>query len=49
MEVGADAGAEFGDTFAGYFVVAVGRPIHKSKDVTVVLAHGPRPMPETGR
>lgn len=24
VEVGADAGAEFGDTFAGYYVVAVG-------------------------
>ena len=39
LEVGADAGTEFGDTFAGYRIVAVGPPIHGSKDVTVVLAH----------
>jgi hypothetical protein len=43
---GADAGKEFGDTFAGYHVVATGSPIHEGKDVTVVLAFGKRPMPE---
>jgi hypothetical protein len=43
---GADAGKEFGDTFAGYHIVAVGPPIHSGKDVTVVLAHGSQPMEE---
>ena len=39
LRVGADAGESLGDTFAGYRIVAVGPPIHESKDVTVVLAH----------
>jgi hypothetical protein len=43
---GADAGKEFGDTFAGYRIVAVGAPINEGKDVTVVLAHGRRPWEE---
>jgi hypothetical protein len=46
LTVGADAGKEFGDTFAGYYVAAVGPPVHPGKDVTVVLAHGRRPMQE---
>jgi hypothetical protein len=46
LEVGASAAAEFGDAFEGLYIAAVGPPIHDSKDVTVVLAHGNRPMPE---
>jgi hypothetical protein len=46
LEKGADAGVEFGDTFAGYYVAAVGPPIHADKDATVVLAHGKQPMEE---
>lgn len=42
LEKGADAGAELGETFAGYHIVAVGPPINPGKDVTVVLAHGAR-------
>ena len=41
---GADAGLEFGPTFADYHIVAVGPPIHPGKDATVVLAHNTRPM-----
>lgn len=46
LSLGADAGVELGDLFAGYHVVAVGEPIHSGKDVTVVLAFGNRPMDE---
>jgi hypothetical protein len=47
LTIGADAGAELGELFAGYRIVAIGPPIHsQAKDVTVVLAHGDRPMKE---
>jgi hypothetical protein len=44
LRVGADAGSVFGDTFKGYSIVALGPPTNEGKDVTVVLAHGARPM-----
>lgn len=46
LTVGADAGAEFGEPFAGYHIVAVGRGVNPGKDKTVVLAFGNRPMSE---
>jgi hypothetical protein len=46
LTVGADAGVELGEPFAGYHIVAVGPPIHEGKDRTVVLAFGARPMTE---
>ena len=46
LELGANAAEEFGDIFEGMYIVAIGDPVHDSKDVTVVLAHGSRPMPE---
>lgn len=44
LEVGVNAATELGDAFEGLYIVAVGPPIHESKDMTVVLAHGNRPM-----
>jgi hypothetical protein len=41
-----DPGSKLGDIFAERNVVAVGPPIHKNKDATVVLASSSKPMEE---